>query len=112
MCAKNELNKLLESLAKQAKDVAGAQFDEAILYGSYARGDFDDESDIDVFIKINCNEEELRTLKKKFVSVASRLSLEYGVEVSVSLSDSETYQRFKNHLPYFENIEKEGVKIA
>ena len=33
-----------------AKDTLGEKLDKVILFGSYARGDFDSDSDVDIFV--------------------------------------------------------------
>ena len=112
MCTVNELNLISNEIADEAKAVLGDLLEAVVLYGSYARGDFDDESDLDIMIRIDCPKEQLNAFKQKFIRIASELSLKYGIEVSFSLADTTTYRRYKNHLPYYENIESEGIKIA
>ena len=42
------LDELLKKLRFNIEDVIKSDLSEVILYGSYARGDFDEESDIDI----------------------------------------------------------------
>ncbi len=112
MCSKSELNMISETVVVRAKAFLGDLLDCVVLYGSYARGDYDDESDIDMMIRIHCSREQLNAYKQYFIKLASELSLQYGVEISLILADSMTYNRYKNHLPFYESIEREGVKIA
>ncbi|HED36937.1 MAG TPA: nucleotidyltransferase domain-containing protein, partial [Ignavibacteria bacterium] len=42
-----KLNYLLPELEKRIKDSFGDKLKKIILYGSYARGDYDSESDVD-----------------------------------------------------------------
>ena len=44
------------------KKVFGEKFQSVILYGSYARGDYDEESDIDIMITVDMSREELKKL--------------------------------------------------
>lgn len=37
----------------------GAKVERIILYGSYARGDFNLESDVDIMILLNCDQKEI-----------------------------------------------------
>ncbi|MCM1217443.1 MAG: nucleotidyltransferase domain-containing protein [Lachnospiraceae bacterium] len=48
---KNITTEVNEELIK----LFGGKIERVILYGSYARGDFDLESDVDIMILLNCN---------------------------------------------------------
>lgn len=112
MSLNNRLDVILKSVADEANRVLGDKLDAVVLYGSYARGDYDDESDIDIMIRIDCPIESLEDYGEAFDLISSRLSLENDITVSIILRDKETFFRYKNALPFFSNIEKEGVKIA
>ncbi len=112
MCTQNQLHLITESVAKEASALLSDKLDAVILYGSYARGDYDDESDIDIIVRIACERIDLPKYRRAFTKCASDLSLQYGVTVSVQLTDKESYDKFKNVLPIYKNIEREGVLIA
>ena len=48
MCTKNELNSILQKLTQIYRSVYGENLVQVILYGSYARGDYHTDSDVDV----------------------------------------------------------------
>ena len=112
MCTKNQLHIITETIVKEAKVRLGDMLDAVVLYGSYARGDYDKESDIDIMVRVACTKDQLENYRHILSDVASNLSLDYNVMVSVSVVDTETFHRYRRHLPYFENVEKEGIKIA
>ena len=112
MCDQSQLTAVLDEIANTAREVLSDSLESVILYGSYARGDFDEESDIDIMIRIDCERERLNDIKQTFIKIANALSLKHDVEIPLSLIDTATYNRYKNHLPYYENIEREGIRIA
>ena len=112
MCSKSQLNKVTSSVAEEAKRLLGDKLDAVILYGSYARGDYDDESDIDIMVVVDCRTEDLHRFRHMLTDVSSHLSLEYGVTVSVAMADTESFNRYGNFLPFYININREGIKIA
>ena len=59
MCTKNQLDEIISKIVVFSKEIFGEKFQNVILYGSYARGDFDEESDIDVMIMVDMSREEL-----------------------------------------------------
>lgn len=64
MCAKNRLTDIAEKAALLSKSVFGDKLDSALLYGSYARGEQTDESDIDIMVLANVPREELSSYKQ------------------------------------------------
>lgn len=112
MCTENQLMKITTSVADEAKRILTEKLDAVILYGSYARGDYDDESDIDILVRIKCSKDELSSYRRSFTHCASELSLEYGITVSVQLTDTESFDKYKDCLLYYKNIQKDGVFVA
>lgn len=112
MCTKNQLNEILQKVAKESKNIFGEALASVILFGSYARGDFDDESDIDVLLLVDLPSEVLAGYREKVDSLCGTLLLEYGIVISAIEKDLETYNQYSQVLPFYKNIEREGVKIA
>lgn len=112
MCTKNELQGLLQTVAEKSKSIFKDDLHSVILYGSYARGDFDDESDVDIMILVNIPKEKLYEFRSQLDSLCGELLYDYGVVVSITEKDTETYFRYVDILPFYQNIKREGVKIA
>lgn len=112
MCGKNELNIILKELAKAYTDVYGEDIVTILLYGSYARGDNNSESDVDVVAIVKGNREELQSKLKEIWNVSCDLELEYETILSPTVIPYDEYMKYKDDLPYYRNIEKEGVKIV
>ena len=81
MCTKSQLEAIEEEMVNYYRSVYGDSIDTIILYGSYARGDYSDDSDIDITAIVRGNRVELQ-------------------------------KKFKEKLPYYRNIVKEGRKIG
>lgn len=112
MCTKNQLNIILSKIAETAKKTFGDKFDSAILYGSYARGDYDKESDIDIMILADIPREQLFNFKSAFINLTSELGLEYDVVITVTLKDTETFNKYLNVVPFYQAVKREGIPIA
>lgn len=82
-----------------------------VLYGSYARGDFTSESDIDILILLNCSKEQVMQYRRQISRLSSRIGLENDIEISLLLRDRETFERGEDILPFYKNIKREGVEI-
>lgn len=107
MCTKSELQKV-KSASVQLYE---KQLNKIILYGSYARGDYTDESDIDIMIVLNCGPDEIKKLRKQTAEMTSDISLEHEVLLSVLLRDKKHFEDNLAFLPFYKNILKEGVMV-
>lgn len=112
MCSQEQLSEIAVVIAEETKKILGDKLDTIILYGSYARGDYDAESDIDIMVRIICARDELAFYRKVFNRLAGRLSIDNDISVFITLVDSPSFEKYKSHLPFYENVEREGVKIA
>ncbi len=112
MCTQSQLNEITQKVADESKNIFGSKLNSVILFGSYARGDYDEDSDIDILILVDLSSNELAAYRTHIDSLCGKLLLEYGIVVSAIEKDAETYHRYLAVLPFYKNIEKDGVKIA
>lgn len=112
MCTQAMLTEILDKVVLFSKDIFKDNLTDVILFGSYARGDFDEESDIDILVVANMSSEEMQNYRRELDSLCGEMLLDYGVLVSIIEKDYDTYRRYANILPFYKNIAKEGVKIA
>ena len=54
------LNEILKKYAEDVHKIYGEKLRTIILYGSYARGDFRPDSDIDIMILVDLSDDEIR----------------------------------------------------
>ena len=84
---------------------------DAILFGSYARGDADAESDIDVMILVDSSRQEISEKTWQIGTVAAELLLKNGVFVSPIVENRRYFQKNAAFLPLYRNIAQEGVSV-
>ncbi len=75
------------------------------------RGDYDNESDIDIVALVDMDRMELKKYFEKVVELSSEIDLEYGVMLSPSVLPYKEYEKHKNDLPYYSNIQSEGIVL-
>ncbi len=89
--------------------ILGNLLDSIILYGSFARNQATEESDIDIAIILNGNlNSELRDL---FLAWASDMDLKYDRVFSVVDISKENMSKWENVLPYYKNVREEGIVL-
>ena len=91
--------------------VFGEKLDQIILYGSYARGDYDAESDIDIAVIADGTDEELSMYRRNLVKETSRFLRQYDKLVSLHEIPLDRYNKYKEDYPFYRNINTEGVTL-
>lgn len=112
MCTRSELNILLKKVSEVYKFVYGEALVRVILYGSYARGDFSEDSDVDIVALVRGNREKLQEQLKIVWDQTYDLGLDYDVVLSPAVIPYEEFKRYQEVLPYYRNIAIEGVNIV
>ncbi len=96
---------------KELLKLFGKKIERIVLYGSYARGNFNLESDIDIMILLNCDQKEIAENRKAISQIASRIGLRNDIMVSLLARNYNEYKNNMKYQPFYQNIEREGVKI-
>lgn len=112
MCTANQLQLITRAVAELASELLGKKLDSVILYGSYARGDYDEHSDIDMMILAHILPEEGWKYTKELSDKLTELELEYDTVISVHVASDSVFERYVNDLPFYGNVSREGVRIA
>ncbi len=112
MCTNNQLDIICSAMAERYRETYQQQLDRVLLYGSYARGTNSDDSDIDIVAIVHGNRIELQHQLRSIWDLSSDLEIEYGTIISPTVIPYDEFQLYHDTLPYYQNIEKEGVVIA
>ncbi len=98
-------------LALWLKEIFGAKLNEIILFGSYAKNQSDEESDIDIIVLVDEDKMQLKAYSHSVAEAVTDLNLKYNVVLSVIIQSTTEYEEYKEVLPFFINIRREGVPI-
>lgn len=80
-----------------------------MLFGSKVRGDFDDESDLDVLVVV---EGDGWRFHRDISFIGSRASLDYDVNISPKALTQTHYRNLQElRTPFFESVQAEGVEL-
>ena len=107
-----KIKMVVEIFAKEDKKIYGNKLQTVILYGSCARGDFQNDSDIDILLLMNVPKENLAEERRKIFAMADRLDLEYEVVLAPVLQSWDVYENYLPVSSFYQNVQKEGVRIA
>jgi len=104
-----KIRKVLNKLKKELLRIYGGENVESIiLYGSRARGDAREDSDIDILVvlKNDFNYSEMLRLSSELVA---SLSLENEVVISRAFAKKADYEKLQ--VPFLMNVRREGILV-
>lgn len=111
MCTQNEAVVILREVYEGCQKIFG-DIKEAYLYGSYARGDYHEESDVDILLTVEQPQSTISKHRMDIARLSSELSLKHDITVSISVKPAEQFERFNTVLPFYQNVVREGIKYA
>ena len=112
MCTKKQLEEISALVVESYRRILGDSIWKIVLYGSYARGTNDGESDIDYACIADGERMELQEKEKDIWHDTNQICLDYDVMVSPVVIPYDEFERYKMLLPYYRNIEREGILIG
>ena len=107
----DEVQKVTSTVVGRLVDLLGDKIYKIILYGSYARGDFDSESDIDIMILINGTDEDVIRYRKDVRRIANDVGLDNDILVSLLIRSRQSFEEWSDVVVFYKNIINEGVTI-
>ncbi|GAB2516385.1 nucleotidyltransferase domain-containing protein [Spirosoma aerophilum] len=104
----DQLQALSQEVKQALTELYGDRLAQVVLYGSYARGDYHKESDVDYLVVLQ--DEYVRAGKEVRMMAPSigPLSLKYDVEVSVFPTSATHYS--SGHTPFYQAVQQEGIR--
>jgi len=106
--ADHEQAALKEFLTK-LREQHGSEVVLVSLFGSKVRGDFDEESDIDVLLVV---EDRTSQLWEDIVEIETDLMLKYDSVISSLIMGRDNYEWHRRYrAPLYRNIERDGIDL-
>ena len=111
MNALPHLDVICQRIASSYRRVYGDAIEAIFLYGSYARGDFSEDSDLDFVAIVRGERLNLQQKLNQVLDDTVKMDLEYDVISSPTVIPVDDFQKYQAELPYYKNIFKEGKRI-
>lgn len=108
----SEAIEILNETYRRCQNVFPGGIQDAYLYGSYARDDFDSGSDVDILLTVDILPTELSAYRNRIAAVSSELSLAHDITVSIAVKPLEQFRRYSEVLPYYQNVLRESIRCA
>lgn len=93
------------------KKIYGDLLTKMVLFGSCARGDNTEYSDVDVMIFLNVAPQEERKNIDKLLDATFDFNMKNGIDIQPIPKSNLTFNKWKNILPLYKSIMREGIAI-
>ena len=101
------VHQYIELLSK----IYGNHLKTVILYGSYARGDYTEDSDIDIMVLLDLSDIDIKKYRHELSGMTYDFNMDYDLDIRPIAKSKDHFDKWVGVYPFYSNIEKEGVKL-
>ncbi|MGN1170643.1 MAG: nucleotidyltransferase domain-containing protein [Lachnospiraceae bacterium] len=112
MCDTATLDLIKKEVADSYHSIYGDAVVGVFLYGSYARGDYNEYSDIDITAIVKGNRLDLQEKLQQVWDIAADIGLEHDIVISPTVIPENEFNKYLSQSGYYANIAKEGIRIG
>ena len=105
------LDGILKKYVEDIRGLYGERLKAVILYGSYARGDFKPDSDIDIMILVDLAEQEIMEKGRRLSEMTFEYDFDFDLAIMPIVKNIDHFNKWLRSYPFYYNIKKEGVEL-
>ena len=105
------LENITTEVSRRVQELLGGSLRNIILFGSYARGDYDDGSDIDIMVLADVSEEDIFKIEREINWACDDLSLDNNIMICILLNNKTLFEKRMPISPFYRNVLNDGVQI-
>jgi len=105
---KEKQKAVITRVVKEVKNYLGEKLDKIILFGSYARGDYDEHSDIDIMVLADIEPDETPKYRNGIFEISHNIGFKNDILVSLMIKSSKFFNANLQTLGFYKNIIREG----
>ena len=111
MLDRSDLGNMLREYTDGVAEILGDKLKQVILYGSYARGNHNDCSDVDIMLLVDLSDSEISEIRYDISGLAFDLSLEYQIMISTVIKNYEHFDKWLSAVPFYQAVKGHGVVV-
>ncbi|HJC48255.1 MAG TPA: nucleotidyltransferase domain-containing protein [Candidatus Lachnoclostridium pullistercoris] len=105
------LSEILKRYVEDVHRIYGEKLKTVILYGSYARGDFRPDSDIDIMILVDLPDDEIRSRGHALSDLTFNYNFDNNLKIMPIVKNLEHFNKWLRAYPFYNNVKNEGVEL-
>lgn len=106
-----EVQEELEKVKKALKKILGEHLKKILLFGSYARQDANQESDLDLVVLTDLEDTDLKEKSDAIRNRCADLFIEYSVLPTVMLRNEQQFLERSQYVPFYMTVKEEGIPL-
>jgi predicted nucleotidyltransferase len=110
--SKEQLQFITNTIVIESKNIFGASLCDVMLYGSYARGDFHEWSDVDIIIIADENEQTCKKLHRYLRERLWNLIHHMNLLLSIIVVPYSRFVYLCDDYPFYANVRKDGISLC
>ncbi len=108
----DKIQDVINKFVQEIKELYGNSIDRIYLFGSCARGQQNDYSDIDILVLLNVPDEEIPAIRRNMRKSVNDIDWEYDVIVSPVYQSLKNFEAFKEASGFYQNVLMEGLLVG
>lgn len=105
------MQNLIEQYVEAVKKIYGSHVRQIILFGSYARGDYREDSDVDIMILVDMSDLELKVYGQQLSYMTYDFNLDNNLDIKPIAKSEAHFKKWIANYPFYSNIHKERVVL-
>ena len=111
MNATPHMDEICRRVVAAYRKAYGDDIEAIYLYGSYARGDFDEESDIDFAAIVKGERLDVQKKRWEVRSYTHKMDLELDIITSPTAIPADEFNKYREQSGFYKNILKDGIRL-
>ena len=102
---------IIERYVREVSGIYGSHLKRIILYGSYARGDFREDSDIDIMILVDLDDAAIKAASRRLSDVTFDINFDFDVLIMPIVQNEAFFEHWVGAYPFFNQVNNEGIEL-
>lgn len=102
---------LIKKYVSSVHEIYGTHLKQVILYGSYARGDYNSDSDVDIMILLDLSDMDIKAYRHQLSDMTFDFNMNYDTDIKPIAKSEEHFHKWIENYPFYTNVNKEGVTL-
>jgi predicted nucleotidyltransferase len=107
-----QLDYIGQCVVEAAQQVCGDKLRDVILYGSYARGDFEEWSDVDIMVLFDGDDLECKKIDDTLMRTLFELDNRMNLLLYIIVTPYTRFVHMKEDYPFYRNVNREGKRLC